>query len=97
MKESRRKGIASHPDPESCAASRKAGREALTGATCRRDIELRNKWIRNADVVHRDGRPYRWKRQRKLPKGSAQSETPSMHGNSMRENRETPATPVTIS
>jgi hypothetical protein len=32
MKESRRKGIASHPDPESCAASRKASREALTGA-----------------------------------------------------------------
>jgi len=32
MKESRRKGIASHPDPESCVASRKAGREALTGA-----------------------------------------------------------------
>ena len=32
MKESRGKGIASHPDPESCVASRKAGREALTGA-----------------------------------------------------------------
>jgi hypothetical protein len=32
MKESRRKGTASHPDPESCVASRKAGREALTGA-----------------------------------------------------------------
>lgn len=32
MKESHRKGIASHPDPESCVASRKAGREALTGA-----------------------------------------------------------------
>ena len=96
MKESRREGIASHPDPESCVASRKAGREALTG-TCRRDIELRNKGIRSADVVHPDGRPYRWKRQRELPKGSAQSENPSMHGNSTRENRETPATPVTIS
>ena len=32
MKESRREGIASHPAPESCAASRKAVREALTGA-----------------------------------------------------------------
>jgi hypothetical protein len=29
MKESHREGVASHPDPESCAASRKAGREAL--------------------------------------------------------------------
>jgi tryptophan synthase alpha subunit len=32
MKESYREGVAGHPDPESCVASRKAGREALTGA-----------------------------------------------------------------
>jgi hypothetical protein len=32
MKESHRKGVASHPVPESCVASRKAGCEALTGA-----------------------------------------------------------------
>jgi hypothetical protein len=32
MKESHRKGIASHPDPESCVASREAAIEALTGA-----------------------------------------------------------------
>ena len=32
MKESHRKGVASHPDPESCVASRKAAIEALTGA-----------------------------------------------------------------
>jgi len=32
MQESHRKGVASHPDPESCVASRKAGGEALTGA-----------------------------------------------------------------
>jgi hypothetical protein len=56
MKESRRKGVANHPDSESCVASRKTGREALTGAHVRLDIELRNKWIRSADVVHRDGR-----------------------------------------
>jgi RNA-directed DNA polymerase len=31
MKESRRKGVATHPDPESCVASRKATTEALTG------------------------------------------------------------------
>ena len=31
MKESYRKGIASHPGPESCVASRKAAIEALTG------------------------------------------------------------------
>ena len=32
MKESYRKGPASHPDPESCMASREAAVEALTGA-----------------------------------------------------------------
>ena len=32
MQESHGKGPASHPDPESCVAGRKAGGEALTGA-----------------------------------------------------------------
>ena len=32
MKESYRKGIANHPDPESCESGRKAALEALTGA-----------------------------------------------------------------
>ena len=32
MKESYRKGTASHPDPESCGSGRKASAEALTGA-----------------------------------------------------------------
>src|SRR5918995_5017564 len=32
MRESHRKGVATHPDPESCVASRKATIEALTGA-----------------------------------------------------------------
>ena len=32
MKESYRKGVAIHPGPESCVASRKAAIEALTGA-----------------------------------------------------------------
>jgi hypothetical protein len=32
MKESHRKGVATHPDHESCVASRKAATEALTGA-----------------------------------------------------------------
>jgi hypothetical protein len=32
MKESYRKGVANHPDPESCVANRKVAIEALTGA-----------------------------------------------------------------
>ena len=33
-------------------------------------------------------------RPRKCPPDSAQSKTPGMHGNSMRENRETPSMPA---
>jgi len=36
MKESHRKGLASHPGPESCVASRKAAIEALTGGSAGR-------------------------------------------------------------
>ena len=36
MKESHRKGVATHPDPESCVASRKATTEALTGTRASR-------------------------------------------------------------
>jgi hypothetical protein len=32
MQESHRKGLATHPDPESCVVGRKAAIEALTGA-----------------------------------------------------------------
>ena len=94
MKESYRKGVANHPDPESCMASREAAIEALTGGTCRQGIELRNNRDQGADVVTRDGRQYRRKRYRKHSVDSAQSETPGMHGNSTRENRETPSAPI---
>src|SRR6267378_8356813 len=97
MKESRRKGISSHPDPESCVASRKAGREALTGAHAGgiSSCEISGSGMPTATTEtegHTDGSA-----NASFSKDSAQSETPSMHGNSMRENRETPATPVTIS
>src|SRR5215813_6508750 len=94
MKESYRKGLANHPDPESCVANRKVAIEALTGGTCRQGIELRNNRDQSADAVTHDGRQYRRKRHRKLSADSAQSETPGMQGNSTRENRETPSTPV---
>src|SRR3954454_14253430 len=62
--------------------------------TCRHGIELRNNCDRSADVVPHGGRQHRRGRQRKHPPDSAQSETPSMHGNSTRENRETPSVPA---
>jgi len=94
MKESHRKGVANHPDPESCVASRKATIEALTGAHAG--------WVLSCEiiatgvptVVQQGGRQHRRMRYREHRPDSAQSETPGMHGNSTRENRETPATPV---
>ena len=38
MRESHRKGVATHPDPESCVASREAAIEALTGAPAGRAL-----------------------------------------------------------
>jgi hypothetical protein len=38
MKESYGKGVANHPDPESCVASRKAAIEALTTNTVARQV-----------------------------------------------------------
>ena len=62
--------------------------------TCRPGIELRNNRDRSADVVPHGGRQYRRVRYRKHPQDSAQSETPGMHGNFTRENRETPSVPA---
>jgi RNA-directed DNA polymerase len=62
--------------------------------TCRPGIELRNNRDQSADVVLHGGRQHRQQRYREQLQDSAQSETPGMHGNSTRENRETPATPA---
>src|SRR6266446_9422577 len=76
-----------HDQPQGCHRSVDRG-------TCRQGIELRNNRIRSADVVPRDGRPRRDRRYREPDADSAQSKTPGMHGNSTRENRETPSTRV---
>src|SRR4029450_12701257 len=62
--------------------------------TCRPAIELRNNRDRSADVVQQGGRPHGRGVNREHPPDSAQSETPGMHGNSARENRETPSMPA---
>ena len=93
MQESDIEGVASHDGPESCGCIRKGASEALTGVRTGRDIEPRNKPIRSADVVDMSGRPHDAQRQRELGVGSARSKTPSMCGNSMRENRESQPSP----
>src|SRR5258706_5436267 len=75
-----------HGQPQGCHRSVDRG-------TCRQGIELRNNRDQSADVVPRGGRQHRRVRYRKHPEDSAQSETPGMHGNSTRENRETPLAP----
>ena len=50
--------------------------------------------VRGADVVGTGGRQHRRLRYCELPAGPARSKNPSMHGNSMRENREIPCLSV---
>jgi hypothetical protein len=94
MKEPHRKGLAIHPDPESCASSRKDAGEALTGAHAGRTLSSEIVMFPGADVVLMCGRQHRGQPKLTRAANPAESKTPGMRGNSRRENRETPATPV---
>ena len=94
MKESYREGVANHPGPEPCEGSRKVALEALDRGICRLGIELRNPAFRGADVVRRYGRQQRASAITRARRGPAESKTPSMQRNFMRENRETPSPPA---
>src|SRR5437016_5146490 len=56
MKEPYGEGLASHTDPESCVASRKAGREALTGAHVGGVLSREISGNQDADAVYSAGR-----------------------------------------
>ena len=94
MKESYREGLANHPGPEPCEGSRKAALEALDRGICRQGIELRNRVFRGADGVRQPGRQQRAHAITRAWRGPAESKTPGMQRNSMRENRETPLPPA---
>ena len=94
MKESYGEGLASHPGPEPCEGGREAALEALDRGICRLGIELRNHALRGADGVRRSGRQQRALAKTRARRGPAESKTPSMQRNSMRENRETPLSPT---
>ena len=64
------------------------------GASVGRVFELRNPLIPGADAVRAGGRQHGGGRQRETALGPAESKTPGMRRNSMRENRETPWLPV---
>src|SRR5262245_37129971 len=94
MQESYRKGIASHPDPESCGSGRKASAEALTGAHAGQpsSCEIRQSGVptllceaEGNTGIGVIGKPVT---------DPAQSETLCMRGNSSHGNREIPALPA---
>jgi hypothetical protein len=94
MKESYREGVANRPGPEPCEGSRETALEALDRGTCRQGIELRNK---RSGVPTSSGRTEGNTlsgRKREPGNGPAESKTPGMQRNSMRENRETPLLPA---
>jgi hypothetical protein len=89
MKESYRKGIANHPDPESCARlPSRGGPRSVDRGTCGPGMELRNQQIGRADGVVKPEGNTLWGAIRESHEASAQSETPCTHGNSVRENQE---------
>src|SRR6059036_1909732 len=94
MKESYGKGVANHPGPEPCGGGRKAALEALDRGICRLGIELRNPALRGADGVRQHGRRRCEHAIARAWRSPAESKTPSMQRNSMRENREAPLSPV---
>ena len=94
MKESYVEGLAAHSGPESCVAVRKGRGEALTGVRAGRVLSRESNFLWGADAVRRSGRPHLSHRYREMRRSPARSETPSMHGNTSRENREIPCPPV---
>ena len=94
MKESYRKGPASHPGPESCVGRRKAAGEALTGVhagpvlSCEINPSRAPTLLLEAEGNTGDDIT------RESPTGPAQSETRSMRENSLHGTREVPQAPV---
>jgi RNA-directed DNA polymerase len=88
MKESYRKGVANHPDPESCGITSNGEAEALTGVHTG-SVSSRENGITSAPtpLVPAEGNTGS-SDTREHELGTARSKTRYMCGNSMRENRE---------
>ena len=90
MKEPHRKGVANHPDPESCAGGGNIAGEALTGAHAGQPSSSEITSI-GVPTLLTDGEGHTvGSVNRELSIDAAESKTLSMRGNSMRGNRETP-------
>jgi RNA-directed DNA polymerase len=94
MREPYEEGIANRLDPESCAGGREVAGEALTGAHTGQPLSSEITLI-GVPTQFREGEGHMQDGVRREPSGNAaESQTLSTCGNSMRENRETPAIPV---
>jgi hypothetical protein len=96
MQEPYKEGLANHLDPESCAGGRKAAGEALTGAHAGQPLSSEIT-LTGVPTLYGEGEGNMGDGDQREPThDAAESETLSMRGNSMRENRETPAAPSPI-
>ena len=92
MKESYGEGVAIHSGPEPCEGGRKVALEALDRGICRLGIELRNQSCSGSQRCQAIGKATTQHALARAWCGPAESKTPGMQRNSMRENRETPLT-----
>ena len=96
MEELHAEGLATHGDPESCAAFREGRGEALTGARAGRAIEPRKTEDRGAHALLKAEGNTAGSVTRELPGGPARSENHGMCGTSACENREIPDLPACV-
>ena len=101
MKVSYNQGAANQIDLKSCVRASNRPGEALTGESAGRVLSReRHDQLRSADELGDIGRPHCPKSLAGRPAlretwaGSARSETPNMHGNTLRGNRESLKLPV---
>ena len=94
MKEPYKKGVANHLGPESCVASRKAGREALTGVQAGWVLSREMELISGSRRCQAKRKATGWESLARDDHRPARSKTPDKPGNCMRENRETPGVPA---
>jgi hypothetical protein len=94
MRELYIEGVATHDGPELCVGVPQGRSEALAGVRAGRAIEPRNTVIRGAHAVSRAEGHIDSGVMREPLADPARSQNHGMYGNSMRENREIPRSPV---
>jgi hypothetical protein len=96
MQESHKQGVAHQLDPQSCAGGRKVAGEALAGAHAGQPLSSEITLI-GVPTLCCEGEGHTATGVKREPGAdAAESQTLSMRGNSMRENRETPGMPSAV-